>query len=44
MTVESQTADHAVSVRSICKNYGNVEALRDMSLDFPRGQLTSLLV
>lgn len=43
MTVESQVADHAVSVRSICKNYGHVEALRDMSLDFPRGQLTSLL-
>ena len=33
----------AVSVRNITKNYGDVEALRDMSLEFPRGQLTSLL-
>ena len=33
----------AVSVRNITKNYGEVEALRDMSLEFPRGQLTSLL-
>ncbi len=33
----------AVSVRGISKNYGAVEALRDMSLEFPRGQLTSLL-
>ncbi|MDA9949413.1 ABC transporter ATP-binding protein [Paracoccaceae bacterium] len=35
--------DSAVSVRNITKNYGDVEALRDMSLEFPRGQLTSLL-
>ena len=34
---------NAVSVKGIYKNYGDVEALRDMSLDFPRGQLTSLL-
>lgn len=34
---------NAVSVKGIYKNYGNVEALRDMSLDFPKGQLTSLL-
>ena len=33
----------AVSVRGVSKNYGEVEALRDLSLDFPRGQLTSLL-
>jgi NitT/TauT family transport system ATP-binding protein len=33
----------AVSVRNISKSYGEVEALRDLSLDFPRGQLTSLL-
>ena len=32
-----------VSVKGIYKNYGDVEALRDMSLDFPKGQLTSLL-
>jgi len=36
-------AANAVSVKGIYKNYGDVEALRDMSLDFPKGQLTSLL-
>ncbi|MDH3388888.1 MAG: ATP-binding cassette domain-containing protein, partial [Gammaproteobacteria bacterium] len=35
--------DNAVTVRNVNKTYGDVEALRDMSLDFPRGQLTSLL-
>ena len=34
---------NAVSVKGIYKNYGEVEALRVMSLDFPKGQLTSLL-
>jgi len=34
---------NAVSVKGIYKNYGDVEALRNMSLDFPKGQLTSLL-
>ena len=33
----------AVSAKNISKNYGEVEALRDLSLEFPRGQLTSLL-
>ena len=33
----------AVSVDNISKNYGNVEALKDMSLKFPKGELTSLL-
>ena len=33
----------AVTVRNVYKNYGVVEALQDMSLDFPKGQLTSLL-
>ena len=37
----------AVSIRNISKNYGVGEslgeALKDMTLDFPRGQLTSLL-
>jgi len=33
----------AVSVRNVSKNYGDVEALKDLSLDFPRGELTSLL-
>ena len=35
--------DIAVSTRNICKTYGTVEALKDMTLEFPRGQLTSLL-
>ena len=33
----------AVSVRNVSKKYNDVEALRDLSLEFPRGQLTSLL-
>ena len=37
------TTDIAVSVRDVSKNYGAVEALKNLSLDFPRGQLTSLL-
>lgn len=39
----SQSAEIAVSTRNISKNYGDVEALRDLSLEFPRGQLTSIL-
>jgi NitT/TauT family transport system ATP-binding protein len=35
--------EYAVSARNVSKNYGDVEALKDLSLDFPRGQLTSLL-
>ena len=35
--------DNAVSVRNVSKTFGDVEALKDLSLDFPRGQLTSLL-
>jgi NitT/TauT family transport system ATP-binding protein len=35
--------DVAVSVRNISKNYDEVEALKDLSLDFPKGELTSLL-
>ena len=38
-----QQIDIAVSARSISKNYGDVEALKDLTLEFPRGQLTSLL-
>ena len=34
---------NAVEVRNVCKYYDEVEALRDMSLDIPRGGLTSLL-
>lgn len=36
-------ADIAVSVRNVSKNYDDVQALKDLSLDFPRGELTSLL-
>jgi NitT/TauT family transport system ATP-binding protein len=43
MLQTNPTADIAVSARNISKNYGTVEALRDLSLEFPRGQLTSLL-
>ena len=35
--------DSAVSVRNVSKNYGEVEALKNLSLEFPRGELTSLL-
>ena len=35
--------DSAVSVRNVSKNYGPVEALKNLSLEFPRGELTSLL-
>lgn len=43
--VESAAAptDIAVSVSNVSKNYGDVQALQDLSLEFPRGQLTSLL-
>jgi NitT/TauT family transport system ATP-binding protein len=34
---------NAVEVKNISKKYGQVEALRNMSLTFPKGQLTSLL-
>jgi NitT/TauT family transport system ATP-binding protein len=35
--------DAIVSVRGLSKSYGQVEALRSIDLDFPRGKLTSLL-
>jgi NitT/TauT family transport system ATP-binding protein len=41
--METTTTENAVTVRNVYKNYGDVEALRDLSLDFPKGQLTSLL-
>lgn len=41
--VESPDTDTAVSVRNVSKNYGEVEALKNLSLVFPSGQLTSLL-
>jgi len=40
---DGQDMEFAVTVRDVSKTYGDVEALRDLSLDFPRGQLTSLL-
>lgn len=40
---DSTAQDIAVSARAVSKNYGAVEALRDLNLEFPRGQLTSLL-
>lgn len=40
---QALSTDIAVAVHNISKNYGDVEALKDMSLEFPRGQLTSLL-
>ncbi|PVB60327.1 ABC transporter ATP-binding protein [Labrenzia sp. 011] len=36
-------SDNAVVARKVSKTYGDVEALRELSLEFPRGQLTSLL-
>jgi NitT/TauT family transport system ATP-binding protein len=36
-------AGSAVSVRNVSMNYQEVEALKNLSLEFPRGELTSLL-
>jgi len=41
--MNAMNTENAVAVRNVYKNYGDVEALRDLSLDFPKGQLTSLL-
>ncbi len=35
--------ESAVSVRGVSKTYGDVEALKNLSLEFPKGELTSLL-
>ena len=43
LVVADGLPESAVSTRNISKTYGDVEALRDLSLEFPRGQLTSLL-
>ncbi len=43
MSETKQISENAVEVRSVFKNYGDVEALRDLTLQFPKGQLTSLL-
>ena len=39
----SPVVDSAVSVRQVSKNYGDTKALENLSLEFPRGELTSLL-
>ena len=41
--MSNDQVENAVTVKNVYKNYGDVEALRDLSLDFPKGQLTSLL-
>ena len=41
--MSNDQVENAVTVKNIYKNYGDVEALRDLSLEFPKGQLTSLL-
>ena len=41
--MSNDQAENAVTVKNVYKNYGDVEALRDLSLEFPKGQLTSLL-
>ncbi|KPJ75141.1 MAG: ABC transporter [Deltaproteobacteria bacterium SG8_13] len=42
-TCDISNDNYAVTVRNVYKSYGDVKALKDLSLDFPRGQLTSLL-
>jgi NitT/TauT family transport system ATP-binding protein len=43
-TIEQDApVDAVVEVRGICKKYGEIEALRSIDLDFPRGKLTTLL-
>lgn len=41
--IDDASGSAAVEVRGVHKSYGEVEALRDLSLSFPRGRLTSLL-
>lgn len=43
MSAQTQSSDNAVAVAGLSKNYGDVQALQDLTLAFPRGQLTSLL-
>lgn len=37
------SGENAVTAQNISKSYGEVEALKNLTLEFPRGQLTSLL-
>ncbi|QRM56124.1 ABC transporter ATP-binding protein [Sinorhizobium sp. BG8] len=42
--LKSSTSNNSiVEVREICKNYGDLEALRGINLEFERGKLTTLL-
>lgn len=41
--LEMRAPPNAVVARGVSKTYGDVEALRNLSLEFPKGQLTSLL-
>ena len=41
--MNAMNTENAVTVHNVYKNYKDVEALRDLSIDFPKGQLTSLL-
>ncbi len=41
--MNAMKSENAVTARRISKNYGSVEALKNLTLEFPRGQLTSLL-
>jgi NitT/TauT family transport system ATP-binding protein len=43
MSNNTNDNNNAVTVRNVFKSYGETKALRDLSLDFPRGQLTSIL-
>jgi NitT/TauT family transport system ATP-binding protein len=43
VSAASPAQDSAVSVKNVSKNYGDVQALKNLSLEFPRGELTSLL-
>jgi NitT/TauT family transport system ATP-binding protein len=42
-TFGAPAAEIAVAAHHVSKNYGDVEALKNLTLEFPRGQLTSLL-
>ena len=43
MSETEQISGNVVEVRNVFKNYGDVGALRDLTLQFSKGQLTSLL-
>ena len=43
LTMQIETQETAVEVQSLTKTYGNVVALRDVSLSIPRGQATAVI-